>query len=125
MKAEFKKTKTAEGMPLTVGKMYKVLEIKFSSSGRDIQKIKIKNDLEQEDWYKANKFKLFAEAAAYLKEPTAAGAGQSAAQRATPDGEQIIREVDATAGSRARESLEIGKMIAAGLAAGIGFHYGA
>lgn len=125
MKAEFKKTKTSDGMPLTIGKMYEVLEIKLGGSCKDIKEIKIKNDFEQEDWYKANKFKLFAEAAAYLKEPTTAGAGQSAAQSATLEGAQIIREVDAAAGSRARESLEIGKMIAAGLADGIGLHYGA
>ncbi len=91
----------------------------------ELKEIKVKNDLGQESWYKANKFILFAEAAAFLKEPTAAGAGQSAAQSATPDGAQMIQAADAAAGFTAREGLEIGKMIAAGYADGIGLHYGA
>lgn len=125
MKAEFKKSRTADGLPLTVGKMYDVLDVKAGKRPWELKEIKVKNDLGQESWYKANKFILFAEAAAYLKEPTAAGAGQSAAQSATPDGAQMIRAADVAAGFTAREGLEIGKMIAAGYADGIGLHYGA
>ena len=102
MKAEFKKTRTADGLPLTFGKMYDVLDVKAGKRPWQLKEIKVKNDLGQERWYSANKFNLFAEAAAFLKEQTAAGAGQSAAQSAT-----------------AREGLEIGKAFAAGIAAGI------
>lgn len=125
MKAEFKKSRTADRLPLTVGKMYDVLDVKVGKRPWEIKEIKVKNDLGRESWYKANKFILLAEAAAYLKEPTAAGAGQSAAQSATPDGAQMIREADAAAGLTAREGLEIGKAIAAGIAYGIGLNYGA
>lgn len=148
MKAEFKKSRTADGLPLTVGKMYDVLDVKAGKRPWELKEIKVKNDLGQECWYSANKFKLFAEAAAFLKEPTAAGAGQSAAQSATPDGKQIymgidvaggtdmtvcgkslemtdIERVDAAAGYTARAALEIGKAAAAGIAAGMGLHYGA
>lgn len=148
MKAEFKKTRTADGLPLTFGKMYDVLDVKAGKRPWQLKKIKVKNDLGQERWYSANKFKLFAEAAAYLKEPTAAGAGQSAAQSATPDGKQIyigidmahgtdmavcgksiemtdIEKADAAAGYTAREMLKIGEAIAAGIADAIGLHYGA
>ena len=106
-----------------------MLDVKAGKRPWELKEIKVKNDLGQESWYKANKFTLYAEAAAYLKEPTAAGAGQSAAQSATPDGAQMIREIDALAGFTAREGLEIGEAIAAGIAAGIadvmGLHYGA
>ena len=125
MKAEFKKSRTADGLPLTVGKMYDVLDVKAGKRPWELKEIKVKNDLGQESWYKANKFTLFAEAAEVLKEPTAAGAGQSAAQSATPDGAQMIRAADVAAGFTARDGLEIGKMIAAGYADGIGLHYGA
>ena len=86
MKAEFRKTRYADGLPLTFGKMYDVIDIVTGSRMGQVKKIKIKNDLGEECWYTANKFKLFMEAAAYLKEPTAAGAGQSA----TPDGSQLF-----------------------------------
>ena len=125
MKAEFKRTRTADGLPLTFGKMYDVLDVKAGRKAWQLKEIKVKNDLGQERWYSANKFNLFAEAAAFLKEPTAAGAGQSAAQSATPDGEQMIRAADAAAGFTALEGLEIGKAVAAGIADGIGIHYGA
>ena len=125
MKAEFKRTRTADGLPLTFGKMYDVLDVKAGRKAWQLKEIKVKNDLGQERWYSANKFKLLAEAAAFLKEPTAAGAGQSAAQSATPDGEQMIRAADAAAGFTALEGLEIGKAVAAGIADGIGIHYGA
>ena len=128
MKAEFKKTKTGDGLPLTIGKMYDVLDVKARKGSQRLEEIKVKNDLGQEEWYKANKFILFAEAAAFLKEPTAAGAGQDAAQSATPDGAQIIQEIDAAAGFTARQGVEIGKAIRAGILAGIqdvmGLHYG-
>lgn len=125
MKAEFKRTKTTDGLPLTFGKMYDVLDVKAGRRAYQLKEIKVKNDLGQEQWYKANNFTLFAEAAAYLKEPTAAGAGQGAAQSATPDGSQMTREIDAAAGFTAREGLEIGKAIVAGLQEGLGLHYGA
>lgn len=125
MKAEFKKMRTVDGLPLTIGKMYDVLDVKAGRKAWQLKEIKVKNDLGQERWYSANKFKLLAEAAAFLKEPTAAGAGQSAAQSATPDGAQMIRAADAAAGFTALEGLEIGKAIAAGIADGIGIHYGA
>lgn len=125
MKAEFKRTRTADGLPLTFGKMYDVLDVKAGRKAWQLKEIKVKNDLGQERWYSANKFKLFAEAAAFLKEPTAAGAGQNAAQSATPDGAQMIRAADAAAGFTALEGLEIGKAIAPGIADGIGIHYGA
>ena len=142
MKAEFKRTRTADGLPLTFGKMYDVLDVKAGRRPWQLKEIKVKNDLGQERWYSANKFNLFAEAEAFLKEPTAAGAGQGAAQSATPDGKQIymgidmahgtdmavcgkslemtdIEKIDAAAGLTAREGLEIGKAFAAGIAAGI------
>lgn len=148
MKAEFKRTRTADGLPLTFGKMYDVLDVKPDKDGWGLKEIKVKNDLGQEHWYSANKFKLLAEAAAFLKEPTAAGAGQSAGRSATPDGKQIymgidvaggtdmtvcgkplemtdIERVNAAAGYTARAALEIGKVAAAGIAAGMGLHYGA
>ena len=125
MKAEFKKMRTVDGLPLTIGKMYDVLDVKAGRKAWQLKEIKVKNDLGQERWYSANKFKLLAEAAAFLKEPTAAGAGQSAAQSATPDGAQMIRAADAAAGFTAPEGLEIGKAVAAGIADGIGIHYGA
>lgn len=138
MKAEFKRTRTADGLPLTFGKMYDGLDVKAGRRPWQLKEIKVKNDLGKERWYSANKFKLFAEAAAFLKKSMAAGAGQSA----TPDGKQIymgidmahgtdmavcgksiemtdIEKIDATAGLTAREDLEIGKAFAAGIAAGI------
>lgn len=148
MKAKFKRTRTADGLPLTFGKIYDVLEVKADRQTWKLKEIKVKNDLGQERWYNANKFKLFDEAAAFLKEQTAAGAGQSAGRSATPDGKQIymgidmaggtdmtlcgkllemteIERVDAAAGYTARQALEIGEAAAAGIAAGFGIHYGA
>ncbi|MBD5524558.1 MAG: hypothetical protein HDR04_09080 [Lachnospiraceae bacterium] len=90
MKAEFRKTRYADGLPMTFGKMYDVIDIVAGSRMGQVKKIKIKNDLGEECWYPANKFKLFMEAATYLKEPTAAGIGQDAAQSATPDGTQAL-----------------------------------
>lgn len=116
MKAEFKKTKTADGLPLTFGKMYDVLDCK-----NQLKEIKVKNDLGQERWYKENKFVLFAESAEFLKEPMAAGVAQSA----TPDGAQLIREADAAAGRTARGMLKGGEAIIKGIEDGFGFHYGA
>lgn len=130
MKAEFKKLRTADGLPLTFGKMYEVLSLKIGRQGQ-LKKIKIKNDLGQECWYNVNKFKLYAEAAEYVKEQAAAGAGQPAAQSATPDGSKIFAGIDMangadmTAGLTAREITEIGKEVARGFANGFGLHYGA
>lgn len=99
MKAEFKRTRTADGLPLTFGKMYDVLDVKAGRKPWQLKEIKVKNDLGQERWYSANKFKLFAEAAAFLKELTAAGAGQSAGRSATSDGKQIYMGIDAAGGT--------------------------
>lgn len=148
MKAEFKKTRTADGLPLTFGKMYDVLDAKVGKRPWKLKEIKVKNDLGQERWYGANKFNLFAEAATVLKEHTAAGAEQSAAQSATPDGKQIymdtdmvhgtdiaicgksiemtdIEKTDAAAGYMVREELKARKASAEGIADGFGLYYGA
>ncbi len=125
MKAEFKKSRTADGLPLTFGKMYGVLDYKTGRRAYQLKEIKVKNDLGQERWYNANKFKLFAEASAFLKEKAAVPHSFPAAQSATPDGSQMIKEIDAAAGFTAREGVEIGKAVAAGIADGIGLHYGA
>lgn len=61
MKAEFKKTKTNDGLALTFGKTYKVLDWKTGKKAWQLEAIKVKNDLGEEHWYKACKFKLFAE----------------------------------------------------------------
>lgn len=125
MKAEFKRTRTADGLPLTFGKMYDVLDTKTGKRPWQLKEIKVKNDLGQERWYNAKKFNLLAEATAYLNDQAAAGAGQSAEQSATPDGAQMIQEADAAAGYTAQEMLKVGEAIAAGIADAIGFHYGA
>lgn len=136
MKAQFKSKGVQAGrqLPLTIMKMYDVLDIKRgerSPKGRKVTKVQVKNDLGQICWYDANNFILFAEATAYMNQPTAAGAGQDAAQSATPDGSQIyvgidlVKGADMTAGFTAREMVEVGKEIARGLADGIGLHYGA
>lgn len=99
MKAEFKETKTVDSLPLTAGKMYDVLDVKAGRKPWQLKEIKVKNDLGKERWYRANKFKLFAEAATFLNEQTAAVAGQGAAQSATPDGSQIYIGVDTARGT--------------------------
>ena len=45
MKAEFKKSRTADGLPLTVGKMYDVLDVKAGKRPWELKEIKVKNDL--------------------------------------------------------------------------------
>lgn len=132
MKAEFRKTRYADGLPLTFGKMYDVIDIVAGSRIGQVKKIKIKNDLGKECWYAASRFKLFMEVSAYLKEPTAAGAGQDAAKSATPDGSEvyigidIAHRADMTAGLTAKQTAEeIGKQVAKGLMNGIGLNYGA
>lgn len=71
------------------------------------------------------------EAAAYLKEPTAAGAGQDAAQSATPDGSQVYIGIDIshvedmTAGLTAKQAREIGNQFLKGLMDGFGLNNGA
>lgn len=51
MKAEFRKTKTADGLLLTFGKMYDVIDIVAGSRMGQVKEIKITNDLGQECWY--------------------------------------------------------------------------
>ena len=45
MKAEFKRTRTTDGLPLTFGKKYDVLEIKTEKRPWVIKEVKVKNDL--------------------------------------------------------------------------------
>ena len=44
MKAEFKRTRTADGLPLTFGKMYDVLDVKTGKKPWELKEIKVKND---------------------------------------------------------------------------------
>lgn len=119
MKAEFKRTKTADGLPLTFGKMYDVLDIKTGKRPWVIKEIKVENDLGRQDWYSANKFNLLAEGAAFLEEQTAAGVGQGAAQSATPDGKQIYMGIDIANGT---DMTALGRSLEM---EDIGFYYGA
>lgn len=57
MKARFKRTKTSDGLPLLAGKMYSVLDVKCGRDGA-IEKIRVKNEKGEKEWYKANKFLL-------------------------------------------------------------------
>ena len=141
MKAEFKRTRTTDGLPLTFGKKYDVLEIKTEKRPWVIKEVKVKNDLGQEQWYKASKFKLLAEAAKFLNEPAAAGAGKSAGRSATPDGKQIYMGINTPGGVDMKvcgkslemadiervtaAALKIGETVETGIAAGMGLHYGA
>lgn len=56
------------------------MDIKTEERPWVIKEVKIKNDLGQEQWYKASMFKLLNENVAFLKGPAAAGVEQSAAQ---------------------------------------------
>lgn len=124
MKAQYNLKKLESVDCLTLGKMYDVLDIKMCRTKIDrVEKVKIKNDSGKESWYTADKFILHAEAAGYLSN-AAAGAGENAAQSATPDWVQMIQAADA-AGFTAREALEIGKEFTEGFAKGIGLYYGA
>lgn len=62
MKAKFKVTKTNDGLALTFGKTYDVLDWKTGKKPWELKEIKVKNDLGEERWYRAHKFMLFAEA---------------------------------------------------------------
>ena len=130
MKAELRKIKDADGLSLTFGKMYDVMDIVAGSRVGQVKEIKITNDLGEECWYPANKFKLFMEASAYLKE-LVADAGQDVARSATPDGSQICIGIDlsdrrdVTVGLKAQREEEIRKQIAKGLMNAAGLHYGA
>lgn len=121
MKAEYK-PKEQPVADLAKGKLYDVQDIKRKTQE---EWLLIENESKQKVWYKARDFVLHAEAAAYIEDQTAAGAGQGAAQSATPDGAQIMREINAAAGFTARQGAEIGKAIAAGIKDGIMLHYGA
>lgn len=122
-------------MPLTIGKMYDVLEIRMKRIKQkgelhEIEGIRIINDLGEERWYMVRDFALFLEAKAGIEHQIAAGAGQGAAQSATPDGSQIYVGIDiatgaVTANFTPRELAEIGKQIAKGFKDGIGLNYGA
>lgn len=92
---------------------------------RNIEKIKIENDLGMERWYKANKFILYAEAVAYSNGKVAESAPENALEDATPNGAKLIMEIDAVTPPTTRKMLEIEKSRWAGLAAGIGLNYGA
>lgn len=82
MKAEYRPKEKTEN-DLIQGKLYDVKEQKRKTREKWIL---IKNENGQWAWYRERDFILHAEADAYLKEPKAAGAGQDAAQSATPDG---------------------------------------
>lgn len=43
MKAEFKKLRTADGLPLTVGEMYDVLDVKAGRRPWQLKEIKVNN----------------------------------------------------------------------------------
>lgn len=119
-----------------------MLEIKTEKRTWVIKEVKVKNDLGEEQWYKASNFIFFAETAKFLEEPVTAGAGQKAGRRATPDGAQMMRKnleagkqiyigidiansTDQTAGFRNGAMLPLGKTIEKELADRIGLHYGA
>ncbi len=138
MKAIFKKSRTADGLPLTIGKMYDVLDKKAGKKSGELKEIKVKNDLELESWYSVNKFKLIMEAEACQIVKMAAGDGQknvakNVAENATPDGSQIYIGVDMASGTdktvydtSAEKVLEESrKELAENLARAFGFQYGA
>lgn len=88
MKAEFKQTKTSDGLPLTVGKKYDVIDVKCKN-GFEVSKVLIKNDKAEEHWYSAALFIFHAEATAAMK-VAAVDAAMAAGAMATPDPQTII-----------------------------------
>lgn len=138
MKAIFKKSRTADGLPLTIGKMYDVLDKKAGKKSGELKEIKVKNDLEIEDWYSVNKFELLMEAEAYQIMKMVAGNGQknaakNVAENATPDGSQIYIGVDMASGtdktvydtSTEKVLKENRKKLVENLARAFGFQHGA
>lgn len=119
MKAQYNLEKLESVDCLTFGKMYDVLDITTHRTKIGVvEKIKIKNDSGKESWYTAGKFILHAEAAAYLSN-AAAGAGENAAQSATPDGSQVFIGIDIAAGRVAREIRGAEKNVMEGLQVGM------
>ena len=45
-------------MPLTLGKIYDVLELKDGENPQELKRNKVKNDLGNETWYKESYFKI-------------------------------------------------------------------
>lgn len=131
MKAGLKRAKAKSELPLTVGKLYDVLDLEMDKKRRQIAKIKVKNDLGKNRWYKADKFKLFYESQISPNNSTAEAIAQSAAQSATPDGRQMIIGIDLAAGqditvnATRQQAEEIGKQLLRGIADGFGLEYGA
>lgn len=115
MRAIFRRTKTADGLPLTFRKMYDVLDVKTDGK-QQLKEIKVKNDLGQECWYRANKFIC-------MGIDMANGADMTVCDK--PLEMTDIEKVDAAAGYVVRENLKSGKAILAGIADGFGLHYGA
>lgn len=91
MKAEFKQTKTSDGLPLTVGKKYDVIDVKCKN-GFEVSKVLIKNDKAEEHWYSAALFIFHAEATAAMK-VAAVDAAMAAGAMATPEPETITTQL--------------------------------
>lgn len=113
MKAKLKAGIKPDGMNLEAGKWYKVIEVECYREKRkygEVKKVLIKNEKEKDPrWYKAKYFKLAAEAYASISLPTTNEAAAGAAMPAMAAGEGIT----------AKQGLEIGKEIAAGIQAGM------
>ncbi|MBD5498034.1 MAG: hypothetical protein HDR11_09780 [Lachnospiraceae bacterium] len=132
MKARFKRTKTSDGLPLLAGKMYNVLDVKRGKDGA-IEKIRVKNEKGEEEWYKANKFLLFAEAERYIDQTADNMAQQLTASRHIgidlASGADMMNYIDMTAASMAKKQIEIGKAVGEAFIKGLmdrqGLEYGA
>lgn len=122
MKARFKRTRTSDGIPLLAGKIYDVLDIKCGRD-RDIEKIRVKNEKGEEEWYKANKFLLFGEAAEHVSKNV-----DEITQHVGIDfakGADMTQYIDLTAAEMAKNQIESGKAVIKGLMDGLGIEYGA
>lgn len=91
MKAEFKQTKTSDGLPLTVGKKYDVIDV-ICKNGFEVSKVLIKNDKSEECWYSAVLFIFHAEATAAMK-VAAVDAAMAAGAMATPEPQTITTQL--------------------------------
>lgn len=85
MKAEYRpKTPIFENY-LTLGKLYAVIETRYANgrSYGEVAEIKIKDNSGKENWYKADRFIFYAEAAATITKPAGMSAAAGAAMPAT------------------------------------------
>ena len=127
MKARFKRTRTSDGLPLLAGKIYDVLDIKCGRD-RDIEKIRVKNEKGEEEWYKANKFLLFGEAAEHVSK----NADEIAQQMESllhvgidfAKGADMTQYIDLTAAKMSKNQTRSGKAVIKGLMDGLGIEYG-